>query len=158
LIHRLECLIVLIEDLKIGDCCGGLVSTKVNSGEIGEGTSSDEEKESERSGKGRSELTACVEEQAGTQFLKPASRGLGLLFTEQGGETLIEVRRGLRGVPGVEERHRRLERVELAAAVSARGEVLTRGSVRWSGRIEEEIRESGLAIMADHGEPFQFLC
>jgi hypothetical protein len=31
--------------------------------------------------------------------------------------------------------------------------VLVRGGVGWSGRIKQEIRKSGLAITADHGEP-----
>ena len=111
LIHRLERLIVLIEYLQICDCSRGLGASEVNTGEVGKGTSADEKKESERSSERGAELTASIEEQAGAHTLEPTGRGLGLLFTKKDSKPLVEVGRGLGGVPGVEQRHRCLERL-----------------------------------------------
>jgi hypothetical protein len=154
----LERLVVLIEDLEIGYRRRGLVLSEVYSGEISEGAASKEEEESEGSGESGTKLPAGIEEQAGARALEPACRRLGLLLAKKDGEPLVKVGRGFRSLPCIKERHRSLKRLKLAAALRAGAEVVSRGGVRWSSRIEQKIRKSGLAITADHDETFPFLC
>ena len=157
LIHCLQRLIVLIENLQVLHSGRGLRRGVTKAGEIGNGSAADQKNQCQSPSKRRSKLSARIEQQPALQPLEPARRRHGLLFAETDGQLLIKVGRRLRCLPGVEQRERRFKRLELPAALGARLDMAPRSRIRRRAGIEQEIEENGLAVFAVHREPFQFL-
>jgi len=143
LIHGLQGLIVLVEYLKVGDGCRGLVLAIEVPGKLGDGSSANEKHQSEGSGEGGTELASGVEEQTGAKALEPSGRSLGLLLAQEDGKLLIEVCGGFGSFPLIEQSKRSLKRGKLIAAFGAGVDMRAESGVRWCSRIEQKIRKSG---------------
>ena len=93
-------------------------------------------------------MTAGIEEQARPEPLEPAVAGGGLGLAEADGQLLVEVRRDLGGLPGVEQGESGLERGELMRAGGAGGDVVACSGVFGRGGLQQQIGQSGMAEFA----------
>jgi hypothetical protein len=137
LIHGLQGLFVLVEDLEVIDGGGCLnVRRGREAGEVGDGASADYKDEGESGDQGGAELATGVEEKTAADALEPACGRSGLLFAETDGQLLVEVGRRLRCAPLIEEIKGSLEGCELIVAGRAGFKVSAGGCS--GGRSREE--------------------
>lgn len=117
LIHRLDGLIVAVENLQVFDgrrSLGWLFMEDTR--EIRYGAATEEQDKRESTCECRPKLAASAELKVALQAFQPTSRSGGLLFPEANRELLIEEGGGLGSMPDIEEVERCLEGLELLVA------------------------------------------